>query len=238
MLVQGDEHRLDHLVRSPHLAEKLVAVADAGSLADDLDALAGPHEEGIVLLLEAAEERREWHRDRPGELYQCPEARGGLGVLDLRQHALRYARPLGELLDGEAELVAVLPHTLSDDPPDSRVEGVLTRRRVAGSGAHLGALVMPIAPFAPGPGRRPPNYRLLGALTDHRARPFSAGRPRTGRSLGLAAARESIQTALPGSRRCVPHGLCGHATHRLHGHPIDDSGRRDEQRDSLPSALD
>jgi hypothetical protein len=94
---------------------------DARSLPHDLDALARSHDQGILLLLEASEKRGERHRDRTSQLDQRAEARRRLRILNLREHALRDPRPLSELLDGETELIPVLPHSLRNNPCDGCV---------------------------------------------------------------------------------------------------------------------
>ena len=70
--------------------------------------------------------------DRGRKLHQSPETGRCLGVLDLGQHAIRNARALGELLDGETELIPCTraPFLAMTQPTPPRLARRAGRQRV------------------------------------------------------------------------------------------------------------
>ena len=96
-------------------AEQLVGVAGPRPLAHDLRAAARLDEDGVALLGQAPEERGDRHVERAGQPFEGGEAGRGLRVLDLGEHPLGDAGPLGQLADVQADLEAPGPHVVGDD---------------------------------------------------------------------------------------------------------------------------
>jgi hypothetical protein len=88
------------------VAEQLVLMAGTGAAPLDLEALAGAHEGGRALFLEAAEEGGHRHVERARQGLERAQRRRYAAVLDLREHAGRKARRLGQLHHGHVELLA------------------------------------------------------------------------------------------------------------------------------------
>lgn len=64
VLVQRDEHGLESFVRTSHVPEELILVADPGAVTGNHDSLSRSHYQSIVFLFEAAEQSRQRDGDR------------------------------------------------------------------------------------------------------------------------------------------------------------------------------
>ena len=123
-LGERDEKRLDPFAGPTKAPEQLVDVAGPRPLADDLRPAPGLHEDGVLLLLEPAEERGQRHVERRGKALERRQAGGCLRIFDLGQHSLGDAAALGQLPDVQPELLAALPDVVGDHPshaPRSRL---------------------------------------------------------------------------------------------------------------------
>ena len=122
-LGERDQQVLQRVVRGTHGPKGLVPVSGTRSLVLDVQAPAGLDEEDILFFVQAAEKGGNRDLQRLRQPRESGETGRGLGVLDLRQHALGQAGQLGELADGQRELQPELADPLGDDRPERVLEG-------------------------------------------------------------------------------------------------------------------
>ena len=152
-LGQRDQHRLEGVVGRAHDAERLVAAARPGALVLDVQALARLDVQDVLLLVQPAEERGHRDLERLGQPGQRGQARRGLGVLDLGQHALGHPALRGELADRPAELQPELPDPLRRSPrrapPPGRCAPRRSRHRSAAASRSQSGLLGEVQRCAP-----------------------------------------------------------------------------------------
>jgi hypothetical protein len=111
---QGDEIGLNDQRPMGGVAEQLILVAGPGPPPLDGQALAGLDEGCLIGLLEGAEKRGHRHVKGAGERLERRQGGRGGAVLDLRQHAGRDPRRLGQLGDGQPEFFPEIPDLAAD----------------------------------------------------------------------------------------------------------------------------
>ena len=96
------------------VAEQVVLVAGARAPPLQLHPLPRLHEARAMRLLVAAEEGGDRQAERPGQRLQRGQRGGDVAVLDLGQHADRYARRGGQVLHRQPEQLALRAHLVAD----------------------------------------------------------------------------------------------------------------------------
>src|SRR5258708_299798 len=114
-LGECDQQRLQRVVRCAHRTEQLVTMSWPRALVLDVQAATRLDMQDVLLLVEAAEEGGDRNLQGLGQPRQGGQARRGLRVLDLRQHALGQAGELGELPDGQPAMQPELADAFRDD---------------------------------------------------------------------------------------------------------------------------